>query len=139
MNSPPDYTYYGKSRTIIIKFSNARFTNDTFSIVCKDQVSKEILVEKLKSSNPTNFDINREYFFIKNNRDISQCVWKKHQTRIEVYNEWDNINSGCGGGGVTNYVDNVFPLDVNAPILIENNYILYVLDETLLKFLQSNL
>jgi hypothetical protein len=138
MNSPPDYTYYGKSRTIIIKFSNVRFTNDTFSIVCKDQVSKEILIEKLKSLNPTNFDINREYFFIKNNRDISQCIWKKHQTRIEVYNEWNN-NNGNGSGNIINYVDNVFPLDVNASILIENNHILYVLDETLLKFLKSKL
>jgi hypothetical protein len=116
----------------VVKFSNSKYTDDSFSIVCKDPVSKEILVEKLRSENPTNFEVDREYFFIVNRNNI--FAWRKHQTRIEVI---EPEFSGCGGGCGTNFVDNVFPLDSNASILIENNHILYVLDSTLLKFLQS--
>jgi hypothetical protein len=137
MNAAPDYSYHGKSRTIVLKFSNAKYTNDTFSIVCKDQVSKDILIEKLKSVNPTEFDTNREYFFVVNKNSVLQCTWRKHQTRIELILEFDF--SGCGGGCGTSFVDNVFPLDLNASTLIENDHILYVLDKTLLKFLQSKI
>jgi hypothetical protein len=40
MNAVPDYSY-GKS-TVVVKFSNSKYTDDSFSIV-KDPVSKEIL------------------------------------------------------------------------------------------------
>jgi hypothetical protein len=118
MNAVPDYSY-GKS-TVVVKFSNSKYTDDSFSIV-KDPVSKEIL----KNCGPRthNFEVDREYFFIVNRNNISQCTWRKHQTRIEVI---EPEFSGCGGGCGTNFVDNVFPLDSNASILIENNHILYV-------------
>lgn len=135
METTTNYNYSDKTRTIIININKTKFTNNTFSIICKDCSSKEVLIEKLKSSNPTNFDINRSYFFIINIKNIPHYIWRQHQTRIESYIDYDL--SGCGGGHAYNFVDNVFPLDINASILIENNHILYVLDETLLKILQS--